>query len=148
MTKALVCGKCFDIRALDPDGGWVTCRCGACEARWEDPNRGTVRCRLGGHLLAAKARQERDETPLRIMGLSNSYFIPALKGPSWEAMVEVGGQWEWWRKLAEKAVDAPGYIFDRSMRAVWATIVKVNETADIKWEDPIEVEAPKPEGTL
>jgi hypothetical protein len=135
VTKALVCAECLDIRALDPDGGWTACRCGACEARWEDPARGTVRCRLGGHPMTREARERLDRCPLRIMGLHNAYLIPAIRGPSHEQMVEAGGQWEWWRKLAEAATRAPGYIFDAAMRATWATIVKVNETGDIKWEE-------------
>jgi hypothetical protein len=143
MTKALVCGYCYDIRGLDPYGGWVACRCGACEARWEDPARGTVRCRLGDHSVSAQARQDSGMNRLRIMGLNNSYFVRAIKGPTHEEMVEAGGQWEWWRQLAVHATKAPGFIFDETMRAVWATIVKVNETADIKWEDP-----PKGEETI
>jgi len=135
VTKALVCADCLDIRALDPNGAWTVCRCGACEARWEDPDRGTVRCRLGGDPEVAQRRQQSDRQPLRILGLHNGYLIPAIKGPSHQAMVDAGGQWEWWRKLAEAATKAPGYIFDAAMRATWATIVRVNETGDIKWED-------------
>ena len=147
MTKALVCGKCFDIRGLDPEGGWVACRCGAGEARWEDPQRGTVRCRLGGHPLAAQARQESGSTSLRIMGLNNTYFVRAIKGPSHKDMVDAGGQWEWWRKLAAEAINAPGYIFDAAMRATWATIIKVNETNDVKWEETPREDASTDNGT-
>jgi len=120
MTKALVCAKCFDIRGLDPNGGFVTCFCGSSSARWEDAAAGKVRCRGSWS---------------RILGLNNNYFVPAIAGPSHLDTVEAGGQWEWWRKLHDRAVDAKGYIFDRERRSCWATIVRVNETNDVRWED-------------
>jgi hypothetical protein len=81
--------------------------------------------------------REGGATPLRIMGLNNHYFLKALSGPTHEQMVAAGGQWAWWQKLAAEATQAPGYIFDAAKRSAWATIVKVHETGDIKWEtDP------------
>ena len=122
--KALLCAACMDIRALDPDGAWTACRCGNSEARWLDADAGTVRVRA------------KDKGLVRILGLNNSFLLRAIKGADHLDLVEAGGQWEWWRKLHELATDAKGYIFDRQFRACWACIVKVNETSDIKWEEP------------
>jgi hypothetical protein len=121
-VKALVCVKCLDIRALDPKGAWTACRCGNCEARWLDPDKGTVRVKA------------LDQLAVRILGLNNHYLINGARGPTHMAMVEAGGQWEWWRKLHDEATNAPAYIFDKSRRSCWATIVKVGETNDITWE--------------
>ncbi len=123
MTKALVCGKCKDIRGLDDQGGWVICRCGNSEARWEDPYAGKVRVRAHG-----------DRSQVLVIGLHNKYFLGAIEGPTHVDMVKAGGQWEWWRKLHDLATDAKGYIFDKEKRSCWATIVRPNETNDIKWE--------------
>lgn len=121
--KLLFCGYCTDIRSLDPSGAWTTCRCGNTEARWLDPNAGTVKVR-------ARHREH-----ARIIGVNNSFLIKGYKGFTHEEMVAAGGQWEAWRKLHDQATDAPGYIFDKSKRACWACIVQVNETNDITWEE-------------
>lgn len=120
--KALFCTLCLDIRGLDPSGAWTVCRCGNLEARWLDPDRGTVR---------AKAREQGH---VRFIGFNNTYLIGAAKGATHMDMVKAGGQWEWWRQLHDQATSAPGYIFDKDKRACWATIVKVGETSDIAWE--------------
>lgn len=121
--KALLCAKCFDIRALDPDGAWTPCRCGNMQARWLDPERGTVK-------VKAKNREH-----ARMIGFNNHFLIKGALGFEHHEMVEAGGQWEAWQKLHEKATNAPGYIFDASKRGCWACIVKVNETNDITWEE-------------
>jgi hypothetical protein len=120
--KALVCTLCLDIRALDPKGAWTACRCGNLEARWLDPDKGTVKVRA------------KDQSRVRMLGLNNTYLIGAAKGPTHAEMVTAGGQWEWWRKLHDDATNAPGYVFDKTKRACWATLVKVGETNDITWE--------------
>jgi len=134
MTKALLCAKCLDIRGLDPDGAWTTCRCGNMQARWLDPRAGTVRVKAKYPGMA------------RMLGLNNSYLLKGIEGFDHHEMVEAGGQWEAWRKLHQHATHAKGYIFDESMRACWACIVKVNETGDIQWEEePKAPEEPKAE---
>lgn len=120
--KALLCGLCFDIRALEPTGKWTMCRCGNLEARWIDPQRGTVSVRAY------------DKSSARVIGFNNSFLTAAIQGPSHLDMVEAGGHWEAWRKLHDVATAAPGYIFDKSMRSCWACVVRVGETGDIKWE--------------
>lgn len=125
--KALICGVCVDIRALEPEGKWTICRCGNMQARWVDPNKGTVR-------VVAQ-----DRSRAFILGMNNHFLLTAVRGLSQEYMVAAGGQGEAWRKLHEEATEAPGYIFDKAKRACWACIVKVGETGDISWE-------PEPEG--
>lgn len=120
--KALFCTICLDIRALDPEGGWTVCRCGNLQARWLDPDKGTVKVKA------------QDQNRARMIGFNNHYLIGAAKGPAHLDMVKAGGQWEWWRQLHDQATHAPGYIFDKDKRACWATIVKVGETNDITWE--------------
>lgn len=121
--KALVCLFCMDIRALEPTGLRITCRCGNVTARWLDPEKGTVKVRAKEQELA------------RILSLNNRYLISGGKGPTHEETVEAGGPWEWWRQLHDKATSAPGYIFDKSKRACWATLIKVGETNDVTWEE-------------
>jgi len=123
MTKALLCAKCLDIRALDPECGWTVCRCGNTQARWLDPRAGTV---------CVKAK---NKDFARILGMNNRFLLKGIDGFDHHEMIEAGGQWEAWRKLHTQSTEAPGYIFDKDMRGCWACIVKVNETRDIKWEE-------------
>ena len=122
--KALLCARCVDIRALDPNRAWVTCRCGASSARWENPERGTVR-----------VKATHPSYP-RILGLNNTFLIKALQAPANTAVKD-------WRELHEQATDSPGYIFDSSFRDCWACVVRVGETGDVQWEpEPVVEEAP------
>jgi hypothetical protein len=92
------------------------CRCGNTEARWLDPQAGTVRVRAKDRSLA------------RILGINNRFLLKAIEG-------SIGDDWTAWRKLHEEATDAKGYIFDKTFRACWACILRVGETGDIKWEE-------------
>jgi len=115
--KLLFCTKCFDIRALEPEGEWTRCRCGNLEARWVDPNRGTVSVRATNRAFA------------RIIGMNNQMLLGAEESLNDED----------WKLLHEIATDAKGYIFDKAFRGCWACIMKVGETGDISWapeEDP------------
>jgi hypothetical protein len=125
--KALLCGRCFDIRALEPEGAPTQCRCGNVTARWLDPHTGAVR---------VKANHPRKAF---ILGLNNRFLYRAVRGFNHEELVAAGGQWEAWRQAHKEATSAPGYIFDEKLRGCWACIVRVNETGDIKWEEGEEV---------
>ena len=86
--KALICGACMDIRALEPHGEWTACRCGNVKARWVDPVRGTVKVRAEERGLA------------RILGLNNAFLLKAIEGFSHAEVVRAGGGYpEAWRKL-------------------------------------------------
>ena len=114
--KALLCQHCTDIRALAPDGSWTVCRCGNVEARWTDPSAGTVSVRAS------------DRSAVRIIGLNNSFLHACFEqGPA-------GFSMEDWRAQHERAVSAPGYLFDRSNRACWAVVYEVGQTGDTTWE--------------
>lgn len=130
--KALVCTKCMDIRALEPNGAWTVCRCGNTEGRWLNPQEGQVRVRA------------KDRSFVRFLGLNNRFLIRAIEGPTTKELIASGGQWSWWKKLHEFATDAKGYIFDKQFRECWAVVIKVGDTGDIKWED----EAPPSEPNL
>lgn len=112
--KALVCGLCFDIRALDPTCQWTKCRCGNTEARWLNPHAGTVSVRA------------KDRSKARVLGMNNDFLIDGVhNSPTGNAA---------WKLLHRRACNAPGYIFDEGKRGCWACIVQVGETADITWE--------------
>jgi hypothetical protein len=124
--KVLLCGKCFDIRAFDPNGAWTVCRCGNVQARWLDPHRGTVRVKA------------KDPRTARIIGLNNSFLYNALDTATGRALTMN----EDWRDAHDQATNAPGYVFDKSSRACWACIVEVGQTGDISWEPEVETETP------
>lgn len=113
--KALACGACGDIRALDPSGAWVGCRCGNVRARWLDPERGT-------------AEFTGDYPSAFLLGLNNRLLGPALQGGT--TIFEDA------RKLHGAATDAPGYVFDKSKAACWAVIVRPGQTSDVTWTVP------------
>lgn len=121
--KALICGMCMDIRALEPKGEWTPCRCGNAEARWLDPARGTVRVRA------------KDRELVRILGMNNAFLLSAIRGLSRQDITAAGGTDSAWRRLHGEAVRAPGYLFDEARRACWACVVRIGETNDIAWEE-------------
>jgi hypothetical protein len=65
-VKALVCGECGDIQALQVE--WRSCKCGNVEGHWTNPLLGTAEF---------KARR-RDRA--FILGLNNQLLGPALRG--------------------------------------------------------------------
>jgi hypothetical protein len=130
--KCLLCARCVDIRALDPHGRWTTCRCGACSARWEDPDRGTVR-----------VKADSQGAP-RILGLNNTFLLGGMLSNQHDDSCEMGGSNAAWRKRHDEATHAPGYVFDKAFRACWAAILRVGDTADIKWEEGHEWPRPEP----
>lgn len=108
--KALLCAACGDVKGFEED--WVSCRCGLVEAHWTDP-------RLGlGEMQGSYPHAF-------LLGLNNAYLLPALQGRT--AIFEEA------RKLHEEALDAEGYIFDKSKAACWAVVVKPGQTRDVKW---------------
>jgi hypothetical protein len=112
-VKALYCRGCGDIRAPHPRGLWTHCLCGRCAARWEDPERG----------LLVVASGERDL--VRVIGVHNLF------------LGYDGGMDEDWRQVHEGCVDsAEGYVFHRSKRACPVAIMRVGQTADIRWATP------------
>jgi hypothetical protein len=110
-VKALLCGACGDIQALQVD--WRTCACGNTSARWIDPRRGTAEFR---------AINRRDAF---LLGLNNQLLLPAMRGEL--------GIWEDYREVHEQATDAPGYVFDKSRAGCWAVVVRVGITDDAAW---------------
>jgi hypothetical protein len=115
--KVLFCGICGDIRAFSTTH--TPCKCGNMSARWADPNTGTYRVR-------AKVKQR-----ARIIGMNNSFLHGSLNlGRETPPNTS-----EKWRLMHESACDAPGYIFDKSIRNCWACIIKPGDTNDGTWEE-------------
>ncbi len=128
MMKALLCSQCFDIRALDPKCGTVSCRCQCVTARWLDPLQGTVRV------------YAQDRSHAFILGLHNGFLHKAVEGFSHAEQVIAGGQWEAWHKLHEDMTHAPGYLFDQSRRGCWAVLIRLGESTDTAWEECVDVD--------
>ncbi len=116
--KALACGSCGDIQALQV--GWRTCACGAISAHWVNPHTGT-------------AEFKASETNKRygfLLGLNNNLLVPALRGEL--------AMFQDFRAAHEQATKAPNHIFDESRASCWAVVVRVGTTSDVTWvkEEP------------
>ncbi len=112
--KALLCGNCGDIQALQTE--WRHCKCRAISAHWVDPQRGT-------------AEFSADETDKRygfLLGLNNHLLVPAMRGEL--------AMFQDFRAAHELATDAPNHIFDKSRANCWAVVVRVGQTADVNWK--------------
>jgi hypothetical protein len=114
--KVLLCGVCGDIRAFD-EGVFTPCKCRRMAAKWVDASRGTVQ-------VIAKNRDK-----ARIIGMNNHMITAALSMP--HTAMDYGASK--WKQLHAEATQAPGYIFDDSIRGCWACIVKIGVTNDITW---------------
>lgn len=125
--KAVIC---FASGPSDPDGGvhihtpgssrWQVCQCGLTAAKWANPHT--------GQLVVAARRTDK----VRGLGLNNQFLIPALTEP--------GQVWEFYRELHETAVNAPGYVFDKSRAGCWAVIYIIGTTSDTRWATSDEIE--------
>lgn len=111
--KALVCGACGDIQALQVE--WRTCQCGNTSAHWTDPHAGTAEFRA------------RDRSRAFLLGLSNRLLMPALRGQL--------GMFQDFRAAHEAATEEPGYVFDKSRGGCWAVVVRVGQTSDVTWAE-------------
>jgi hypothetical protein len=121
--KALVCGSCGDIQALQEE--WRICKCGNVAARWTDPQAGR-----------AEVHAE-DRSRAFILGLNNRLLIPALRGEL--------GMFQDFRKHHDLATVAPGYVFDKSMADCWAVLIRVGASNDVVFTDEGPPPKPKPE---
>lgn len=111
--KALVCGECGDIQALQVE--WRSCKCGNVEGHWTNAMLGTAE-------FKARNRQH-----AFVLGLNNQLLGPALRGEL--------GMWEDFRGVHELATKAPNHIFDESRADCWAVVVAVGRTNDVRWAD-------------
>ena len=120
--KALVCGRCGDIHALQDE--WRTCKCGAIRAHWVDGERGIAEFDAPAHLRRYGF----------LLGLHNGVLIPALRGEL--------GMFSDFRAAAEAATDAPNSVFDKGRGNAWAVVVRVGATGDVSWVQEAESEPP------
>ena len=113
--KAIICFANNDIHIHSFGTEWTACVCGNTKAKWIDSKAGTV-------VVAARI-----QPCVRLLGLNNHYLIPAI---------EPGGrnlQWEEYRELHAQAVEAPGYLFDKSKIGCWAAVVRIGRSNDVRW---------------
>lgn len=120
--KALLCGACGDIQALQTD--WRSCRCGNTKARWTDPTLGLAEF------------DGLDRSKCYLLGLNNQLLVPAMLGDL--------GVWEEFRAAHDRATNAPHHVFDKSRAGCWAVVVKVGRTSDVKWVE--DAAPPSPDG--
>jgi hypothetical protein len=114
-VKAIICFDSGAIHIHSFSSEWTACACGNVKARWIDANAGTV------------AVAARNRSTVRLLGLNNHYLIPAI---------EPGGRslaWDEYRALHDKAIEAPGYVFDKEKIACWAAVVKIGRSNDVRW---------------
>ena len=119
--KALACGACGDIQALQTE--WRICKCGITSGHWVDPYRGTAEFRKSPEALQYSY----------ILGLNNHLLSPALRGEL--------GMFEDYRKAHDRATKAPNHVFDESRANCWAVVIKVGRTSDVSWAEDDGVDA-------
>lgn len=118
--KILFCGKCYAIHSFperrigEGQNEWVYCDCKQMAARWLDENAGTVQVLAQLPELAF------------IIGMNNNFLRTAVCG----SMSNEG-----WQKAHGLATLAPDHVFDAHRRGCWACVLRVGETADIKWHE-------------
>lgn len=118
--KVLYCKKCGSIRDFGIE--FTPCACGNMEAKWTDPQRGTVKVRAKVMFYA------------RIIGMNNRFLTESPHGLNLPPDEQA-------RMRHEIATTAPGYLFDKSNRNCWAVIIQKGDSSDVVWED-----APVPPG--
>lgn len=112
--KAIVCGRCGDIRAILDDP--VACDCGNVIGWWTDPRRGIAK------VWAA------DREKAKIMGIHNGFFLAAFKAYDYAP--------ERWRQIHQEVTqNAKGYVFHESMRACPVAFIGIGNTTDVSWAD-------------
>lgn len=112
--KALLCGRCGDIQALQTY--WRECSCGHTAARWVDPRAGTAVFRVPADGVMNESF---------VLGLNNRVLEPAVRGEL--------GMFSDFRHAHELAIDAPNHVFDRSRASCWAVVIRVGATNDVRW---------------
>ncbi len=115
-VKALVCGRCGDIQALQEE--WRECKCGQTAARWTDPQRGLAEFRVPADGVMNQCF---------VLGLNNHLLVPAMEGRL--------GMFQDFRHYHELATDAPNHVFDKSRAGCWAVVFRVGTTNDVTWAE-------------
>lgn len=113
--KLILCGKCFDIRALR-DTGPVTCECGNVTGWWLDPDRGT------GRIYA------KDRDRAKLVGINNHLILTAFKAYDYSPAR--------WREIHDEICrNSKGYVFHTDQRNCPVAIAGVGSTSDVTWAD-------------
>jgi hypothetical protein len=120
-VKALLCGDCGDVQALQME--WRTCSCGLLSARWRGGSRASAMMGLADFWT----RHEHDRRHGFVLGLHNGVLEPALRGKL--------GMFQDFRAAHDAATTAPGYVFDKERAGCWAVPFAVGRTNDVAWCD-------------
>lgn len=113
--KSIVCGKCFDVRALR-EGTSVRCSCGNVEGWWVDAQHG----------IAKVYAKERDRA--KILGMHNGFITPAFQVYDLSPAR--------WRELHETCTkNAEGYVFHTDIRNCPFALVPIGGTNDVTWSE-------------
>ncbi len=118
--KAIICYNNDSVHLNSFGEDWTPCSCGNVRVRWLDPKAGTV-------VVAAKNR-----ATVRLLGLSNSYLIPAIN------LLGRSLEWEEYQELHYEATEAPGYLFDKKKIGCWAAVVRIGRSNDVRWANDAE----------
>lgn len=120
MTKALLCGKCLDMRMLGQGAYNVrSCECGNVSAWWTDPRTGTAEFYAKDRVLAFG------------IGMNNRLLQPALKRLADHDRIDDAT----FRTFHDLAVDAPDYLFDKSRMNCWTILFKPGQVDGVTWAD-------------
>lgn len=117
--KALICVTCSDVLApynFRNGNKWRVCQCGCSAVRWRDT--------LAGHLEVSNVESPRS---VRVMGMHNGFLMDAVHAHI--------GDHEAHKRAHNDAINAPGYLFDRTRRECWACIFRPGETNDVFFVD-------------
>lgn len=125
--KAIVCGKCYDIRALR-EGASVRCSCGNVEGWWVSPTEGVAKVHA----------KERDRA--KIVGFHNGLLAFAFKQHDFSP-----AGWRENHEILTSDEFAKGYVFHKDVRNCPVAIVPVGGTNDVSWSDtPFDATATTP----
>lgn len=119
--KAILCGKCMDIRALNREANNpVTCRCGNVKGWWTNPLTGTMKV------------QAVEKEYAKVIGIHNDFITFAFEH---NPLHLDWGNHQWKEHTAAICETAKGYIFHESLRNCPVAIIGIGVTKDISFEE-------------
>jgi hypothetical protein len=115
--KSIVCGRCFDVRALR-EGISVVCSCKNVEGWWVDAEAGTAK--VFAH----------DREKAKILGIHNGLLRLAFRQYDFSP-----AGWRENHEILTSDEFSNGYVFHRNMRNCPVAITPVGATSDVTWSD-------------
>lgn len=108
------CGQVIGPRSRDDQWQWCGDPCIHTAVRWRDSVRGLL-----------EVTSFHGPEGVVVIGLHNGFIAALATSPSHEQ----------WRSHHDRATDAPGYLFDKSVRNCWAVLVRPGESNDVFFID-------------